>query len=202
MAKLVLTFIIGGVRSGKSAYAENLAYSFLINKTQRLIYIATSKVSDEEMSFRIRKHQKDRLDSGFQWMTWEQERHLEQLLPAIDEGDVIVVDCLTTLLANELFIEEENWRNIQFQYTLQERITSFFEEGKFRNIKMILVSNELLYDGISYDEGTVTYLKLLGNIHQHLVKLADEVYLIEAGISQKMKGCGNHERNYASRDFF
>ncbi|UTW69778.1 bifunctional adenosylcobinamide kinase/adenosylcobinamide-phosphate guanylyltransferase [Anaerobacillus sp. HL2] len=55
-----MIFISGGVRSGKSSFAENLAYSYITEKRNKLIYIATSKNEDSEMAGRIKKHQQDR----------------------------------------------------------------------------------------------------------------------------------------------
>lgn len=86
--KIIL--VTGGQRSGKSSYAQRMALQWSANP----VYLATSRVWDEEYRERIRRHQRDR---GPQWTNIEEEKQLSlhQL-----EGRVIVVDCLTLWSTN------------------------------------------------------------------------------------------------------
>ncbi len=195
----MLTLITGGVRSGKSAFAEKLAYTLLTPKRNHLLYIATSKRYDTEMCSRIQKHQEERKNSGYYWETLEQETQLERLLPCLSETQVILIDCLTTLVANELFTDFDKWSDSNYLDALFQRIITFFINAKKKQLTLIIVSNELLNGGLSYDQATITYLKFIGQIHQQLVQIVSHVFLVEAGLPLKMKGCDYDERNYASR---
>lgn len=185
----MLIFITGGVRSGKSCFAENLAYSLITANQDKLIYVATSKVGDKEMQERIEKHQQDRTRSGYTWETREQFDHLEKLLPSFSSDQIVLIDCLTTLVANELFSEKGNWNDHAYVHEIYRRITTFLAAIRQRGLVTIIVSNELLNDGLDYDEATLTYLKLIARLHQQLVKRASIAYLVEVGIPLKMKGC-------------
>jgi adenosylcobinamide kinase / adenosylcobinamide-phosphate guanylyltransferase len=87
-------FVLGGARSGKSAYAQGLAESY---GPQRL-YLATAAPGDEEMAARIARHRADR---GPGWTTLEEPLEVAAALPAhARAGRVVVVDCLTLWLTN------------------------------------------------------------------------------------------------------
>lgn len=105
--KLLVT---GGARSGKSAFAEQLA----LRLSDRGIYIATSRIWDGEMANRVELHRRQRSESGFDWETLEEPLMLAQrLIELQDRRDfrtacppVVLVDCLTLWLSN-LLLEEE-----------------------------------------------------------------------------------------------
>lgn len=86
--------VLGGARSGKSAYAQRLAEAY---GPERL-YLATAAPGDEEMAARIARHQADR---GPGWATLEEPLELASVLGAeARPGGVVVVDCLTLWLTN------------------------------------------------------------------------------------------------------
>jgi adenosylcobinamide kinase / adenosylcobinamide-phosphate guanylyltransferase len=86
--------VLGGARSGKSAYAQSLAESY---GSERL-YLATAAAGDEEMAARIGRHQADR---GEGWVTIEEPLEVASaLLAHARAGRVVVVDCLTLWLSN------------------------------------------------------------------------------------------------------
>ena len=91
------TFVFGGARSGKSAYAEALA----IESGQQVVYLATAQAGDAEMSARI-AHHRARRQTG--WMTVEEPLSLAAALRESCSPDrVVLVDCLTVWLSNLLF---------------------------------------------------------------------------------------------------
>ena len=100
-----LTFISGGVRSGKSAFAERLLVEGATAAQGRLLYIASGRAVDKEMKRRIERHKLDRAEES--WLTIEQPVDLEKVLPFIQQNDFVLWDCLTTWLANELYTEHE-----------------------------------------------------------------------------------------------
>ena len=183
-----LTFISGGVRSGKSAYAEKL----LVKKASggRLVYIASGTATDLEMENRIKQHQVDR--SEFNWKTLEQPTRLEEVLPFIQPGDLVLWDCLTTWLANELYVGWETGTPCIAQSGCMERKA----EELHKTIELILatvsqlviVSNEVLDDLQPTDEETETYRKWLGEIHQKLVARAHTAIEMEYSIPIYWKG--------------
>ncbi|WNF37978.1 bifunctional adenosylcobinamide kinase/adenosylcobinamide-phosphate guanylyltransferase [Bacillaceae bacterium IKA-2] len=185
----MLIFISGGVRSGKSSFAEKLAYSLVTPSQAKLIYVATSLGGDHEMQMRIERHQIDRINSGYLWETREQPVNLEKLLPFFANDQIVLIDCLTILVANELFSELGKWDDPFYVQGIYTRIVNFIDEIGRRGIVTMIVSNELFNDSIDYDEATLIYLKLVAQLHQMLVKKASSAYLVEVGIPLQMKGC-------------
>ena len=177
-----LIFISGGVRSGKSTYAESLVQQANGNRN---VYIASGLAHDQEMAERIGRHRKDRAQDG--WCTIEQPRQLSEALPFIRENDAVLWDCVTTWLANELYegfeqgnlcankpgCMEQKWRD------LKNTIDSMREKALYT----VIVSNELL------DEPLVdrTYQQWLGTIHQWLASRADQAIEMENGLAIRRK---------------
>ncbi len=184
----MLIFITGGARSGKSTFAEQLAEN---TKKPKLHYIATSIEADEEMSERIERHQTRRNESRANWITWEIEQNIGHLHKQIEQNSVILLDCLTTLVNNELF--QVNEREEYQPLSANERKTLFASimnalHQLQENRTLIIVSNEIFDDALPFkDETTMAYVELLGKLHQQIVNRADEAYLCENGIPIQMK---------------
>ncbi|MEH7073204.1 bifunctional adenosylcobinamide kinase/adenosylcobinamide-phosphate guanylyltransferase [Neobacillus drentensis] len=187
MAASTLIFITGGVRSGKSSFAEKKAIEVARKTGGGLSYLATGVASDSEMKERIEKHQRDRLTVASQWKTYEQSVQIGKITNEFKGGEVVLLDCLTTLLNNELFAYEQNWDE-QFLNTVKDTILTGITSIKERVGTMIIVSNEVLNESLLGNEMVFTYGRLLGQIHQYIVKKADQVFLVEAGIPIVMKG--------------
>jgi adenosylcobinamide kinase/adenosylcobinamide-phosphate guanylyltransferase len=96
----MLHFVLGGARSGKSHYAEQLALA-----TQKpRVYIATAQAVDQEMQERIYHHQQRR---GQDWHLVEEPIYLAERLQALDrENQVILIDCLTVWMSNLLCAQD------------------------------------------------------------------------------------------------
>src|SRR5580698_5247645 len=93
-ARVRSLLVLGGARSGKSAFAQRLAEA---HGLQRL-YLATAAAGDQEMAERIARHQHDR---GQGWTTLEEPLEIATALAAqAQAGRVVVVDCLTLWLSN------------------------------------------------------------------------------------------------------
>src|SRR5271156_3171158 len=96
-----VTLVLGGVRSGKSRYAQQLA-----EQSRHVVFVATAKVTDDEMRAKIDRHREDRPKD---WLVGEEPLELAKVLAEQDRAcDVIVVDCLTIFAANLLEAEGEN----------------------------------------------------------------------------------------------
>lgn len=180
-------FITGGVRSGKSSFAERKSVE-IANKTGgRLNYLATGVASDPEMKERIEKHQHDRLSEAYPWKTYEWSVQIGKMADEFNAKDVVLLDCVTTLLNNELFSFEQKWEE-GFLETVKDSIITGISSIKNCAGTLIVVSNEVLNEPLLNNEMVFTYGRLLGQIHQDLVKEADQVFLVEAGIPIGMKG--------------
>lgn len=186
METQALIFITGGVRSGKSTFAEQLAIQMAMDTGGTLHYIATGVPSDSEMRKRIEKHQRERAESPIKWKTWEQSQHIDVLGAEFHHSDILLLDCLTTLLNNELFSSEDT--GDEFQDNVMNRILTGVEQLRKNASVLILVSNEVLHDCIRDSELVLDYSRLIGKMHQQIVRKADQAYLIESGIPVLMKG--------------
>ena len=101
MSTLTTTLVLGGARSGKSAFAEKL----VCNSRLARIYLATATAGDNEMQTRIAQHQTQRGDG---WTTIEEPLALvETLAGEALQGRAILVDCLTLWLSNLIFADHD-----------------------------------------------------------------------------------------------
>ncbi|KGR81530.1 bifunctional adenosylcobinamide kinase/adenosylcobinamide-phosphate guanylyltransferase [Lysinibacillus odysseyi] len=170
-------FITGGVRSGKSAFAEG--YIKRYKKHCQAVYIASGVAFDEEMEKRIMRHQSDRKRDS--WLTMEVPNRFPTVFHQLHNGHILLWDCLTTWLTNILV---EGMPAEEMLEQLQGQLTEWRRKG----ITVILVSNEVLDAGISEYEFTKNYQQLLGNLNQWLVRFCDEAYEMNYGIVKRWKG--------------
>jgi adenosylcobinamide kinase/adenosylcobinamide-phosphate guanylyltransferase len=182
-----LIFITGGARSGKSSFAEKLAVSEAEKLGGELHYIATSMAEDEEMAERIARHQRDRLESGAAWKTWECPVDIRKMAIHFSKSDVVLLDCLTVLLSNELFRKHPE-KKAPSKETIYKSIWEGIQSITASAHTLLLVSNEVLTEPLSDNTTVRSYAYLLGKLHQTIVKHADQAYLAEAGTPILMKG--------------
>ncbi len=188
-----LTLILGGARSGKSSYAEQIAHEVGGDK---VLYVATAGARDDEMRERVRRHQQSR-PSG--WRTLEAEENIgAAVLASAGDARAILIDCLTMLAANTLLAaagpEGDPFggpSDDPFQQAIEERITAEVESiaacARQLTAEVVVVSNEVGMGVVPpYDLGRA-YRDLLGRANQIIARHADEVYLLVAGIPMKIK---------------
>lgn len=182
MAGNKMIFISGGVRSGKSTWAENKVRQV---KSARNIYLASGRAYDKEMEKRIERHRQDRIHDG--WTTIEQPLHLEAALPRLKAGDAVLWDCVTTWLANELYAGWETGTPCAAQPGCMEKKWAALQETlqEIRAVSevLVVVSNEVMDDFIR-DE---PYQRWLGRIHLWLVAESEEAFEMENGFAYKRK---------------
>lgn len=182
-----LIFITGGARSGKSAFAEKYAQKLSGASGSNLHYIATAKATDEEMTERIKRHQNDRAESKIPWITWEAPIDIYKLAPKFTSQDVVLLDCLTILLTNELFSDTKEGE----LGTIKDGIYSRILEGLClirREVHtLVIVSNEVLFTPLNDSPVVEVYAELIGRLHQELVHQSTEAYLVEMGVPIQMK---------------
>ncbi|OWV77308.1 adenosylcobinamide kinase/adenosylcobinamide phosphate guanyltransferase [Rhizobium sp. R339] len=166
------SLVLGGARSGKSRFAENLITSSGLERH----YIATGRAWDDEMQARIDQHKADR---GGSWTTHEEPLDLAERLKAIDgAGRAIIVDCLTLWLTN-LMMEG---RDIALQAAA---LAAWLPQAK---AKLVIVSNEVGLGIVPENRMAREFRDHAGRLHQMIAAKADEVYFIAAGLPLKMKG--------------
>ena len=142
-----LIFITGGARSGKSTFAEDLAKE--INNSypdKKLIaYIATGEGMDEEFKTRIEEHQKRR---GSEFLTLEEPLDIGSKVEfAYPNHSVIIVECLTTWLAN-MYWKDPELKDMRVKSNTQNMISLFTEKldpvKKIESVKSFLTNNQNL----------------------------------------------------------
>lgn len=103
----MMVLVTGGSGSGKSAFAEERALSF---GNPNAYYAATMEVMDGESVRRVERHRQMREGKG--WITLEQPRDIEDITGRIRSYDsVVLVECLTNLVANEMYRGDEECEN-------------------------------------------------------------------------------------------
>lgn len=168
--KIIL--VTGGQRSGKSSYAQRVALQWSANP----VYLATSRVWDEEYRERIRRHQRDR---GPQWTNIEEEKQLSRHSL---EGRVIVVDCLT-LWSTNFFFDNDGQTDLSLTQLKEE-----FDRFTAQEAVFIFVTNEIGMGGVSENDVQRHFTDLLGWMNQYVAERADEVVWMVSGIPVKIKG--------------
>ncbi len=183
----MIILITGGSGSGKSEFAENFAVCIHEKEKQgTLFYLATMIPRDEESIRRIGRHREMRKNKGFitRECFWKINDMAEQFKP----GDTILIECMSNLLANEMYETDGGIRkrgNAGRMQAEQVIIEPVLRMGQDKNI--VIVTNEVFSDGRIYDEETARYLEYLGYINAKLGQRADEVWEVVCGIPVKVK---------------
>jgi len=164
-----LTLVLGGARSGKSRFAEELAES----GEPPLLYLATAEARDDEMRARIAAHRAHR---GAQWTTHEEPLEIVNVLLAETER-VILIDCLTLWLGNLM----DARRDIGFE---SERLLSALPQLAR---PAILVANEVGLGIVPDNALARAFRDAAGNMNQTIASVADEVEFVVAGLPMKLK---------------
>ena len=177
----MLTFLIGGARSGKSRIAESLCLG-----SPRVAYIATARANDEEMRARIARHRHDR---PTHWDTFEEPLAIVPLLRKIrQEYDVLLLDCLTVWLSNSLF----QFRR-QSSKDIEERVLA--QLGEFTehvaDTHLIVVANEVGAGIVPSTKVGRIFRDLQGLANQRVAATADQVLMMVAGIPIQIKPLGS-----------
>lgn len=175
----MITLILGGSGSGKSAYAEDYLLRTAAHKKK--YYIATMQIWDEEMQAKVDRHHRLRQGKGF--TTIEQPAALEEAIAQMEPAGAALLECMSNLTANEMFFGAEPVE----RQTVIERILRGVEILRKQADPLVIVTNNVFEDGIVYDDSTMEYIEALGRINERLAAEADEVVEVVAGIPQRIK---------------
>lgn len=190
-----LFFLLGGVRSGKSEYSEKLVSSI----SEKVAYIATSEIIDDEMKKRIEIHRKRRPKS---WETYEilgEDIKIYKLREIFNQIiskkiDVVLIDCITNLLSRIIYkykLDEVEVIDNKLEKTIEEEVVLFFDSFleiiKNSNLNVVIVSNEVGLGVVPpYYLGRI-FRDLMGIINKKVAGCSDEVYFFVAGLRQRLK---------------
>lgn len=180
--------VIGGARSGKSTFAQNLAEK--LDKTT--VYIATAHNKDGEMTERILKHQESRPT------TWKTVEAPYDLATAIRESgsevEVIVVDCVTLFLSNlllsglgDLGTEDDPQLPPHLEQDLLVSVKEVVRAAQDVSALVIFVSNEVGWGIVPLYHSARVYRDVVGRTNQLLAAASSKVFHVQAGIPIELK---------------
>lgn len=170
--------VLGGARSGKSRYAEAQVSQLARGKPKH--YIATATACDDEMAKRIAHHQQQRGDS---WIEHECPTELAEQLSQFEQGEVVLVDCLTLWLNNVIYNQGKTLNEEQ----IQQRVTQLQQAVSECQADVVLVSNEVGLGVVPLGEVSRLFVDHAGWMNQALAQVADRVTLIAAGLPLVLK---------------
>lgn len=170
---MIIVFI-GGSGSGKSEYAENTAVKLSHGE---LVYIATMQPFDNESRERIRRHQKMRQSKSFRTVECFTGLHKVKL----QKDTTVLLECMSNLVANEMFAEDGAKED-----TFNKVIQGIFTLAECSD-NLLIVTNNIFEDGMQYEEETINYMKILGEVNQWLCRIADQVVEVVHGIPVELK---------------
>jgi adenosylcobinamide kinase/adenosylcobinamide-phosphate guanylyltransferase len=188
-------FLLGGARSGKSSYAEELAK----NLCNEVAYIATAEIIDEEMQKRIDVHRSRR---PIFWKTFEFSsntptiKDCEEIIKTVslENYKVVIIDCITILLfrlIHKYRLDELEIIDSRLEKKIEDETGLFFTEflklAVSGSMKFIIVSNEVGMGVVpAYPLGRV-FRDLMGAVNKQIAAASDEAYFFVAGLKQKIK---------------
>ena len=172
----MLIIITGVSGSGKSEYAEQICCR--LARDNKKYYVATMQPFGEEGRIRIEKHKRQREGKGFE--TKEQYQNIGGALKGCkrDTKPVVLVECMSNLLANECFEENGHPDNIF------DGCMKLYSGCRH----LVIVTNEVFSDGCEYDAGTTDYIRRLGELNVRLSRAADAVVEVVYSIPVFLKG--------------
>ncbi|MBZ0158266.1 MAG: bifunctional adenosylcobinamide kinase/adenosylcobinamide-phosphate guanylyltransferase [Alphaproteobacteria bacterium] len=166
-----IVFVIGGAKSGKSGFALRSASAC----EGRRAYLATAQAFDREMEERIARHKAERSE---EWAVHEEPVRIAALLKEIHPVyDVLLLDCLTLWISNLLLGERD----------IEAETGAFLEAVSACSATLFIVSNEVGWGIVPDNALSRKFRDIAGSLNQKIAAVADEVYLVTAGIPVKIK---------------
>lgn len=178
------TLIIGGARSGKSSFAQELARK----SGEPVLFVATAEAGDEEMKRRIEEHKRARPPA---WNTLEVTSHIgSRIAQEIGEARVVIVDCITLLVSNVFSQCSPSGKKIDaaiVEKKVLAEIKELIECINYVDAAFIIVTNEIGLGVVPANKTGRIYRDLLGKVNQILAEHVDRVYLMVAGLPVSIK---------------
>lgn len=166
-----ITLVIGGARSGKSAFAESL----VLGSGRARRYVATAEARDDEMRDRIARHRRERGDG---WMTVEAPLQLPEALAQVGRDEVVLLDCATLWLTNHLLADHDL---VAETGKLIAALTTCVAP-------VVIVSNETGWGIVPENALARRFRDEQGRLNQRLAAEAGLVVTVIAGLPMVLKG--------------
>lgn len=180
---MTITVVTGGVRSGKSEFAERLAN----HESSSVLYVAFGVITDQEMEQRINKH---RIRRPERWGLIEQPYELLKSVNAYKPYECIVVDCLSTWVSNKCIqIPEDQLKNTEHTTAITQEIKEWLDKVVELERPTIIVTSETGLGGVEMSPLGRFFQDILGEVNQLIAEAADEVYAVISGIPVRIKSC-------------
>lgn len=184
-ASAMRTLVVGGARSGKSAYAEKLA----MEAGKDLVYIATAQAGDPEMSARIAHHRARR---GPAWTTQEEPLALGAAVNRWSApGRVLLIDCLTLWLSNLLFSQAQDFPEVGAitpPACFEDQRTQFLQALQHAAGDIIIVSNEVGMGIVPQGAVSRWFADEAGRLNQAVAARCERAVFVAAGLPLLLKG--------------
>ncbi len=175
-ARAGITFVTGGARSGKSAYAVELGK----RSGRPVFYLATAEPIDDEMRTRIARHQAER---PAEWRTIEEPLELARRVNEdVEPGATVIVDCITVWLGNVLEHHAPETTMDAANACAVNEVERLARVAADHKLSLIAISNEVGSGIVPADPLTRGYRDLLGEVNQRLAAMAETVVLLVSGI--------------------
>jgi adenosylcobinamide kinase / adenosylcobinamide-phosphate guanylyltransferase len=176
-----LTLVLGGARSGKSRYAQELVET----SGAPALFVATATAGDDEMLTRIAAHQASR---PRHWRTLEAPLQVGKSIGMAEGVDWVILDCMTLLCSNVLMEFPEPVDDALYFTQIEQEVKEILGAYEKSSAEWVIVSNEVGMGLVPpYPLGRI-YRDGLGKANQMLARAADTVLLMVAGIPMRVKG--------------
>lgn len=188
----MIALVIGGAGSGKSAYAERLclaaahraepasAPASSLPPARAPLYVATMPRDGADAEQRIERHRRLRAGKGFALL----ERSLDLAAASVPPSSAALLECLGTLMANELFRSYPNLDAARAESAVLSGIDHLAAAAR----DVIVVTNDIFADGAAYDEATMAYIDALAAVNRTVAARVDAVVEVVCGIPLWRKG--------------
>lgn len=173
-----LTLVLGGARSGKSAFAEAMVAAHATRISQLPFYLATAEARDDEMAERIRRHQDHR---GSPWRTIEVPLAVSSALVDLPAGAPVLLDCLTLWLSNLMLAEKSDTASVEID------VTSLLAGLERAPGPVVVVSSDVSSGVIPDNALARAFRDHAGLLNQRIAAAARRVILVTAGLPLVLK---------------
>jgi adenosylcobinamide kinase/adenosylcobinamide-phosphate guanylyltransferase len=181
-----ITFILGGTKSGKTSFAQRRAAELSEKHNHNVLYIATALALDSGMEKRIEAHKNSR---PTEWVTAEESIAVSSILKKESEGKAaVILDCLTMLSTNILMQLGDKPDMVNAQELVTAEVKAILAEADRIEAELIIISNQVESGLVAPTRLGGIFQDIAGISHQLIAAAADDVYLMTAGLPQKLKG--------------
>jgi adenosylcobinamide kinase/adenosylcobinamide-phosphate guanylyltransferase len=181
-----LCLVLGGVRSGKSAFAEKKIASL----GQAILYVATGLATDDEMKERIQRHRESRPP---EWSTLEEPVALAEELDAFLKGprspDAVIIDSADVWVAN-LLMEHQAESKVFIEEAIMAETDELLDLMSASSQAFVVVSSEVGLSLVPPEPLGRRFQDALGMVNQRIAAAASEVFLVVAGLPTRIKPTG------------